>query len=387
MNKTDNNKKSMNHNQNKEEQMKIRCKTIMLAVLLIGAIAVMAPQSAMAVNTAAGQAITNAVTLDYQVSGVPQVQQTASVTFNVDRKIIFTVVADHKAGGTEKTVAPNSPAAATDNTNVIRFTINNAGNTQQFFNATMVDTNNFTGGGSVTYYWNTTGSLTYDAGHAVNNATAYTSGTAINSGVAAGGDLYVFAVVAVPGTATDTQTRDIQATVQSIVDGTTNTALTNGGAAGSGTAVVIAMGAGLDADNSVPDTGRYKVVSATLTVSKTYQVYSDGFNAYPNAKVIPGAVVTYIVTIANGASGASATSVVFNDDLSTEIGAGRIAYNTSYTGKMNDNATNITCVSPGVLVNDVCNTNASWAGNKVTVTNITVAPSSNVVIRYNVTIQ
>lgn len=363
--------------------MKIRCKTIMLAVLLIGAIAVMVPQAAMAANTAAGQAITNAATLDYQVSGVPQTQKTASVTFNVDRKIVFTVVADHKAGGTEKTVAPNSPAAATDNTNVIRFTINNAGNTPQFFNATMVDTNNFTGGGSVTYYWNTTGSLTYDVGHAVNNATAYTSGTAINSSVAAGGNLYVFALVTVPGTATDTQTRDIQATVQSIVDGTTNTALANGGAAGSGTAIVIAMGGG----NSVVDTGRYLVVSAALTVSKTYQVYSDSFNSYPNAKAIPGAVVTYIVTVTNGASGASATSVVFNDDLSTEIGAGRIAYNTSYTGLKNDNATVITCASPGVLVNDVCNTGASWAPNTVTVTGLTVAPSSSVIIRYNVTIQ
>jgi hypothetical protein len=361
--------------------MKTRYKSIFLAVLLIGAIAVMVPQSAMAANTAAGQAITNAATLDYQVSGVPQTQQTTSVTFNVDRKIIFTVVADHKAGGTEKTVAPNSPAPSTDNTNVIRYTITNTGNTPQFFNATMTDTNGFTGGGTVNYYWNTTGSLTYVA-NAITDA-AYTSGNAINSSVAAGGSLYVFAVVTVPGTATDTQTRDIQATVQSIVDGTTNTPLANGGTAGSGTAIVIAMGGG----NSLADTGRYLVVSAALTVSKTYQVYSDGFNGYPNAKAIPGAVVTYIITVTNGASGASATNVVFNDDLNTEIGAGRIAYNTSYTGLMNDNSTVITCPSPGVLVADVCNTNASWAGNKVTVTGLSVAPSTSVIIKYNVTIQ
>jgi uncharacterized repeat protein (TIGR01451 family) len=139
--------------------------------------------------------------------------------------------------------------------------------------------------------------------------------------------------------------------------------------------------------NSVADTGRYLVQSASLTVSKTYQVYTDGFNGYPNAKAIPGAVVTYIVTITNGASGASATNVVFNDDLSTEIGAGRIAYNTSYTGYKNDNSTVITCASPGVLVGDVCNTNASWAGNKVTVTGLSVAPSASVIIKYNVTIQ
>lgn len=368
--------------------MKIKWKNIFFALLLIGAVAAAAPEAAVAANTASGTAITNSVTLDYEVNGVAQTQKTASVTFSVDRKIIFTVVASNKAGGTEKSASPNTPVAATNNPNVITYTVTNTGNTAQFFSATMTDTNSITGGGGVTYYWNTTGTLAQTNG-VVTNATAYTPGDAINSSVAAGGSLYLYAVIAVPAGAQDTETRDIAVAAVSIVDGATNTPLANGGVAGSGTAVVIAMGGGTDGDNLVSDTGRFLVAASQLTLSKGMSVYSDPIHGVTGPKAIPGAVVTYIVTITNGSATTSATNIVMNDNLDAEIDAGRIAYNTSYTGYKNDNTTVITCASPGVLVDDTCNTGASWdgTGNIITVTGLSVGPSSSKIIKYNVTIQ
>ncbi len=61
----------------------------------------------------------------------------------------------------------------------------------------------------------------------------------------------------------------------------------------------------------------FTVSAAAVTVGKTAVVYSDPFNgAGGNPKAIPGAVITYTVTVTNAAGGSQATNVSITDNLS-----------------------------------------------------------------------
>jgi uncharacterized repeat protein (TIGR01451 family) len=299
MNGPDNNKKSIDNNQIKEEQMKTRCKTIMLAVLLIGAIAVMVPQAAMATGTAANTAITNTATLNYNVGGVGQTAVTGSVTFNVDIKIRFSITAGNQIA-TPLGVTPNT--LGNNTTNAIKYTIANIGNAPQNFKLTMVDTNGFTGGGAVTYYWNTTGTLN------TLTDTAIVSGGTIPA-VARDTNVYLFSVADVPATATDTQTRTIAVTAVSVDGG--GAALVAGGVAGSGTAIVIANAGQL---NTTSDTGEYLVQTASITVNKTFSVTAGPTEAPAVLLAVPGATVHYSIQITNNGS-ADATTISIGDPI------------------------------------------------------------------------
>ena len=61
-------------------------------VIGLAATSVVAASPAYAAGTAAGASITNTATVDYQVGGVSQGQQTASNTFVVDRVVNLTVI-------------------------------------------------------------------------------------------------------------------------------------------------------------------------------------------------------------------------------------------------------------------------------------------------------
>lgn len=277
--------------------MKIRCKTIMLAVLLIGAIAVMVPQAATALGTDANTVITNTATLNYNVGGVGQTAVTGTVTFNVDKKIIFSVTAGNPVA-TPLSVTPNSTGG--DTTNAIKYTIHNGGNTPQNFKLTMVDTNGFTGGGSVNYYWNTSGILS-----TATDTNIATGGTI--PAVAKDASVYLFSVANVPATATDAQTRTIALTAVS-VDGV-GTALANGGSAGSGNAIVIAQ-----ASNTASDTGEYLVQTASIAVVKTFSVTAGPSEAPGVLFAVPGATVRYQIQITNNGS-ADATTISISDPI------------------------------------------------------------------------
>ena len=74
------------------------------------------------------------------------------------------------------------------------------------------------------------------------------------------------------------------------------------------------------------------VQTAALTITKTSRVVMDPFNGTTDPKAIPGATIEYTVRIDN-AGPATATSVTVTDDLSTEIGAGTVAFDaTAYSG-------------------------------------------------------
>jgi uncharacterized repeat protein (TIGR01451 family) len=104
----------------------------------------------------------------------------------------------------------------------------------------------------------------------------------------------------------------------------------------------------------------YRLETATLTVSKTTAVYSDPANGTTNPKAIPGATITYTISIVNNGSG-TATGISIAD-IVDEITAGIVAFNTLY----NDGTT--TCAATqGIAVKDggegaaICKTNLADA--------------------------
>ena len=68
-------------------------------------------------------------------------------------------------------------------------------------------------------------------------------------------------------------------------------------------------------DNSENALDDYTVSAATLTVTKTSTVISDPVNSTTNPKMIPGAVVEYCITVANGSGAATATNVTITDPI------------------------------------------------------------------------
>jgi hypothetical protein len=106
--------------------------------------------------------------------------------------------------------------------------------------------------------------------------------------------------------------------------------------------------------------------------------------------MIPGAVITYTITVTNGATGSQADNVSITDSLAAEIAAGRLAFNTQF----NDGVT-ITCVGgEGIVVNGGCKTNtnadgdgANFAANTVTVSGLTIPLSSSAEIKFQVVVQ
>jgi len=128
-----------------------------------------------------------------------------------------------------------------------------------------------------------------------------------------------------------------------------------------------------------------------MTVTKTSAVYSDPFNGTTSPKAIPGAVITYTVTVANAAGGANATGVAIADSLATEIGNGHLAFKTQFVDAVNNCA-----AGSGIVVNATCNTNAGgddngdWSvttPNTVTVSNLTVNAGTTATIKFQVTVQ
>ena len=70
-------------------------------------------------------------------------------------------------------------------------------------------------------------------------------------------------------------------------------------------------------DGQHSDDDAYRIVTATLAVTKTSEVISDPFNGTTLPKRIPGAVVEYCITVQNNGA-ADATSVVLTDVLTTQ---------------------------------------------------------------------
>jgi hypothetical protein len=353
-----------------------------MALLAAAAIAIALPGLAEAAGTASGTSIGNSATVNYQVGGVPQTAVTTgpTATFVVDNKVNLTVT---KTG--DATVIPGSTKQA------LVYTVVNNGNTAQRYalsatNGAGIVMNNvaiYRDNGSTPNAWDATDTLYVDASTFGN--------------IAADGSLTILIVSDTPAGATNGQTSDYNL-MATTVDAGTTTVTTQTAGAGTllGVDVVFADIAGSAAGDIARDgrhssSGRYTVSAATVTITKTSAIYSDPFNLTTNPKAIPGAVITYTVTVSNAVGGSNATSVSITDSLAAEIGAGRLAFRPQF----NDGVT-VTCTAvQGIVVNGTCNSNAADADNgdwnvgssTVTVSGLTVNAGATATIKFQVVVQ
>jgi uncharacterized repeat protein (TIGR01451 family) len=353
--------------------------TYLVAVLLLLAAAIaIAPQAALAAD--AGVTITNTATVNYSVSGVAQTAVTGSISFVVDRRVSVTVT---NLGNV--TSAPSSTYQA------VSFLVTNTSNTTMRFQLDAISrgTNTWTLTGA-SVYRDTNGNGVWDAGDTV-YANAGTFGD-----IATNGTVTVLIVGDIPA-ALPNGTAAIYDLMATAVDaGTTNVATqTVGAGTMAGVDTVFADAAGSATGDAARDGrhsagGTFTVTSATIAVAKAAVVYSDPMNGTTNPKAIPGAVVTYTVTITNSA-GASASNVTMTDNLNAEITANHIAFRTAL-----DNGGSPTCAAGQGSAYSTDNgatwtcQNGTWNAGTNTLTSTiptAIAAGGTAMVRYQVTVQ
>lgn len=281
-------------------------------------------QTALADGTASGVSIANTATVNYEVSNVPQTAVQSSpdgilppgtaTTFLVDNKVDLTVVAD-----TANLAV--SPGAADQ---PLQFTITNTGNTTQGYSLAVVDggANAITMGSVEIWIDNTAGAPAtlgvYDAGDILYIAAANAGDLNPNGTIGTDDVMTVFIVSDTPLTPADgsvdtynlvATTADAGVAVNSLATTTVDTVAN----AADSVEVAYADGAGtVDAanDGTFSAAATYTVTSATLAVTKA-AVVDDGLGG---TYAIPGAIVTYTITVAN-TGGTAATSVVIGDAI------------------------------------------------------------------------
>jgi uncharacterized repeat protein (TIGR01451 family) len=360
------------------------------ALLIIAAVAVLVPQAASAIGTTSGTTINNAASVVYSVGSVTQPLYTGpTTTFAVDTKVIFNV---SKVDLAPVQVAPGDNTSGTARR--LRFQLQNDSNASVRF---QVAGANLLSGTTITFV----------SGYADNRDTFSTITACFDANtnnVCDGGEN--FQNVAADGlNATIIVTGDIStAALNADIIGAllTATAVDAGGVPLVETAVptisvvdiVLADGAGTDdalRGGTYTDRSAWQVSAALLTVGKTAVVYSDPYNGTLTPKAIPGSVITYSITVTNGAGGASATNVTITDSLNAEIAAGRVAFATQF-----NDGVNACALGQGIVVNGVCSTNivdgdgADWnvtTLNTITAGGLTIASPGSAVIKFQVVIQ
>jgi uncharacterized repeat protein (TIGR01451 family) len=250
---------------------------------------------AQAAGTVAGTTIDNVATATYDLPGGGNSTVTSNtITLTVDEVLDVSVA---WADPGDVTTAPSAT------NQVLRFTLTNAGNGNEAFRLTAIDT----GGGddfnpSITsVVLDTNGNGAYDAGV----DTVYVSGT--NDPVLApDASTSVFVLSTIPGTATDGQRGriDLQA-VAATGSGAPGTTFAGAGQGG-GAAVVGATGA--DGE----DDGYYVLSAATLSFVKSATVADP----YGGTSEIPGSIITYTLVASVSGSG-SLVNVRVNDPIPT----------------------------------------------------------------------
>ncbi|WP_447754024.1 hypothetical protein [Sphingopyxis fribergensis] len=307
-----------------------------IGIIGLAAFSSVAATPAFAAGTTAGTTITNTATVDFQVGGVSQVQQSASNNFTVDRKINLLV---EEVGTVTTNVVPGQANAVTT------FQLTNSSNEVLDFAlaATQITGGTAAHGGTDTFNANniriyrdntSTGTVgSWDVGDTL--ITGYVDELVVDTAIR------LFVVADIPTGLANNAVAGVtlRATArEGLTPGTQGGAITETtGANTAGKDTVFADTAGvagdLPRDASHSDDDDYTVQTATLGVTKTSRVISDPFNNGTNPKLIPGAVVEYCIAVANTGS-ADATSVVINDPVPGQLtfNAGTILLNGTVTG-------------------------------------------------------
>lgn len=301
----------------------------------MAAIASFGATPALAAGTTAGTTITNTATVDYQVGGVAQGQQSAANNFTVDRRINLLV---EEVGTVTTNVVPGQTNAVTT------FQLTNSSNEVLDFAlvASQITGGTAAHGGTDTFNVNNvriyrdntvTGTIgSWDAGDTL--ITGYVDELVVDTAIR------LFVVADVPAALANNAVAGVilRATArEGGVGGTQGAAITETtGANTAGKDTVFADIAGVTGDvardGSHSDDDDYTLQTATLAVIKSSRVISDPFNNTTNPKLIPGAVVEYCISVANSGS-ADATSVLINDPVPGQLtfNAGSILLNGTVT--------------------------------------------------------
>ncbi|ADE54313.1 hypothetical protein [Coraliomargarita akajimensis] len=280
------------------------------------ALAAMTPGGLFA-QTAPDTDVENTATVSYEIDGVDQPDESGSVTFEVDALVNPTVA---NTSGTD--IVPDQQDA------VLAFTVTNDGNqTQDFVLNIEQPTGDDANLSNVQVFIDANDNDSYDDGV----DTLITPGSAAAADavqdLAAGDSISVFVVGDVPDTLSDTDTIDVNLVAIAYDPGADNTTI---GAIETETAVpaidavdtvfgdesgAFTGDTALNGEHS--DTGTYTVGSVSIAVTKTAAVTDDGLdNGTTEQLYIPGATVTYTITIAySGSASQTADAITLSDPL------------------------------------------------------------------------
>lgn len=275
--------------------METKSKNRLLLMSLIGALAVLAPQWVMAL-TPACTPIANTVALSYSVGGVSQTGINSTTSFTVGNKVNLAVT---RTDASYVSVPPGSINQA------LTFLVTNTGNANQRYVISYTEqvggldpfggTDNFNattpGIGAVTVA-NVTTDIIVPGG-------TYSATVVSNIPVArVNGDIALYGLLA--------KTYKVNGTT--IEDGNAGSITSSYGTCSAD--IVLADAAGTDDLSGARDgmdsiRGAYKVSSSVLSFSKTATTIWDPVNYNLLPKAIPGALIRYVITVANGAGAAS----------------------------------------------------------------------------------
>ncbi|HJS12777.1 hypothetical protein [Sphingopyxis sp.] len=346
-----------------------------MGVIGLAALSSVAATPAFAAGTTAGTTITNTATVDYQVGGVAQGQQSASNNFTVDRKINLLV---EEVGTVTTNAVPGQTNAVTT------FQLTNSSNeildfalvASQIVGGTAAHggTDTFNANNVRIYRDNTvTGTIgSWDAGDTL--ITAYVDELVVDTAIR------LFVVSDIPAGLANNAVAGVtlRATARegglASTQGATITETTGANTAGKDTvfADIAGVAGDIARDGSHSDNDDYTVQTATLAVTKTSRVISDPFNNTTNPKLIPGAVVEYCIAVANS-GGAAATSVVINDPV-----PGQLTFNAG------------TILLSGTVTSGTCDFNGTAGGSYTapnvsgTIASIAAGAASTLVFRATV---
>ena len=332
-------------------------------------------QQAMAIGTAAGTAIDNTVTVDYDVNGVDQTDLTDSVSFVVDRRVDFTL---SLVGGALVDVTPGEQDAffdlllTNDSNSPLDFnllldqagvtTVRGVGDTADMDNAEYAVSADFVADTAPVQG----GPQFIDELPADEDVIIRVWGDAalalINGNIAG---IQIDATAAEPGTAT--------------VEGAALVEVANTDA---GIENVFAD-AGTDGVESQTD--GFNVITASLAVTKAYAVIAGDLGS---GLPIPGATVEYTISVVNS-SATDADAVTLDDDL-TELG-GAVALSLNVAGAVY-NGNDLAVYNDGLQL--ACDVEGGADGCDLAGTvlsvgalgNITVAGNTTLTVQYQVTI-
>ena len=291
--------------------------------------------AAHAAGTGAGTAITNLATLNYSVGGAPQTAIGSSAagnttgagtatSFVVDNKINLLVATTDT---TFVSVVPGLTGVAGANPNggtqVTTFTVTNTGNSTQDFSLVAASlasgttlfggTDNFDGTSCVARVESGT-TAGYDA----------TDTATFIDELPADGFKTVYVICAIPVARVNNDVAVVSLTATALVGGTAGqgaSLVETTGANTAGVDIVFADGAGTDdaiRNANFSARSAFRVVTATLTVTKAVAAVCDPLNGSTNPKNIPGTFVRYTITIANTGA-ASATLSTVGDTLTSLV--------------------------------------------------------------------